>query len=1432
MWTGSVAPNADRNVETVTAIPVADMIGSLKPGVYALSAWDRADEPERWSDRATQWFVVSDLGIASYEGSDGLTVAVRSLSSIAPQAGVTVSLIARNQDLLAEAETDDRGLVTIDRGLLVGKGGAQPSVLLISDRRGAVRDPVSGLIPVTDFSFLDLNRAPFDLSDRGVGGREAPGPMDVFLYADRGVYRPGETARIGILLRDQEARAVEGLPVRVSVLRPDGVKSAEHIVADGGAGGRVLSVPFSRTARTGSWTVEVRVEPEGDPLASLQVQVEDIVPATIDLTVSVAQDRVRPGDVAEVSIKSDYLYGAPAANLQTRAELVIRQEAEPFADWRSHRFGLVEETADAVRKPIGEKVTDADGQAVFAVPFDSVPNTPQPLSALIRVEVLERSGRPVIETVKVPISTHPLSLGIRPLFGSVQEGDLSVGYREEAGFEVIAVDADGRRVAADSVRWRLILEERDYVWSRGSDGWFYDIIVTDRTVDSGTLSIATEHAARYATAQDWGHYRFEVFDPESGAASSIRFRSGWRESAPGAETPDTLEISLQGDRHVPGDTVRAFVRAPFAGTLDLLVATDRIVDRVTLPLPAEGREIALPVTADYGVGAYLLATAYRAGDRGAHMPARAIGVSHVRIDDAPRRLDIVIDTPQTMRPRQTVPVGLSLKSADGRPLSGRAYVTLAAVDEGVLSLTRYQTPDPSRHFHGQRKLGIKIRDLYGKLIDGRVARIGTVRSGGDEAAGAQRGAPDPNVEIVALFSGPVAVDADGRIEIPLDLPDFQGRLRLMVVGWTETSVGAADRGMTVRDPLVSQLALPRFLAIGDRAEVTLSLDPLDVPDGDYAISMASDGPVSVRDATRTVRLSRGRTAVETFALAAEGLGTANLVLSIKGQNGFSIQRQFSLGVRSPRLPAVRQLLTELSPGQSVVLDDGVAGDFLTGTAEATMSLSSNPPIDVAGLVRGLSLYPYGCLEQTTSRALPLLYLSGLADRWSLTGSGGATSRSAMDRRIADAISRTLEQQKYDGSFGLWSADADTDPWISAYAIDFLQRAQMAGHAVPGFALNRANDYLLTLVRSGAQAEPARLAAIAYAHFLTARTGISAPGADLGAARYLADQRSQDMPSAAALAHLGGALALRGDVTRARSVFASAVVRSEDQGRRSDDLRDYGSELRDIAAIIVTAQEAKAAQIDTAGLFRDAERRLRGTAWTSTQEKAWLVLAAATAPGGGPVAINVNGQSIVGATDPTHLAFRPRELAAGTTVKNAGTAGLWHATSVIGIPAQPESPSGVSEGYEINRRFLTAENQPADLARVTQGDRLIVLIEGQFTAAGPSQSLVVDLLPAGFEIENSRLEATAETNTFPWLTELTKPDQEEYRDDRYVAAFDLGTWQGWSRSGNDRKTFRLAYVVRAVTPGTFSVPAVAVEDMYKPSLRALGPEASVTIRKAQ
>ncbi len=515
-------------------------------------------------------------------------------------------------------------------------------------------------------------------------------------------------------------------------------------------------------------------------------------------------------------------------------------------------------------------------------------------------------------------------------------------------------------------------------------------------------------------------------------------------------------------------------------------------------------------------------------------------------------------------------------------------------------------------------------------------------------------------------------------------------------------------------------------------------------------------------------------------------------MSVSGPNGFTLERAYALDVRPATQVLMRRTVRALAKGETFTLSKDMFADFVPGTGRAGLSVAVSTSLDIATLLNELDRYPFGCSEQITSRAVAMLYINELAAQARLSLDGD------IDQRIKDAIARLLARQDSNGSFGLWSVGGD-DAWLDAYVTDFLTRARERKFDVPAAAFTLALDRLRNFVASAPEPGKTGGRELAYALYVLARNG-AAPVGDL---RYIADVKLGEIATPIGKAQIAAALGMLGDKTRSDQVYLAALDSIAPQPKLDLGRADFGSALRDSAALVTLASEGGAAQktIDGAIGRVDAARTLSSA--TSTQEDAWLVLAARSlAKQTNAISLEVAGEPRKGAL---YRSLRAEDLIAALPVTNQGDGNVQAVVSVSGAPLTPEPPA--ERGFKIERNYYTLGGEPADPAKAKQNQRFVVVLKMTEPQPQFGRVIVADYLPAGFEIDNPRLVSSGETGTLSWIADAAEPINTEFRDDHFSAAFE--------RKQDDAAVFTVAYVVRAVSPGRYVLPQAIVEDMYRP-----------------
>ncbi|MET1080632.1 MAG: alpha-2-macroglobulin [Pseudomonas sp.] len=1388
-----------RNTRETLLLPISGLEPFKTPGVYL--AVMRAAGNYNYSQPATL-FTLSDIGLSAHRYQNRLDVFTQALDGGKALDKVALELLDASGRVLASAATDAAGHAEMPLA---------PKADVLLARQG---DQVS---------LLRLASSALDLAEFKIDGPKAH-PLQFFVFGPRDLYRPGETVLLNGLLRDADGVAVKAQPVNVEVRRPDEQVSRKFVWEAGATGLYQYELQLAAEAPTGRWQLLFDL---GDGKPQLyEFLVEDFLPERLALELKGSDTPFTPSDNAEFNVSGRYLYGAPAAGNRLTGQVYVRPLREAVAALPGYQFGSVTEEELTQDLELDEVTLDAEGKTLLKVETRWA-DAKSPLKLILQASLQESGGRPITRRLVQPVWPAKQLPGIRALF----EGE-EIDADGLAEFELLMADAAGNKLAAENLKVRLVRERRDYYWNFAeSEGWSYHFNEKFLNLSEETLNLQAGATAKVSFPVEWGPYRVEVEDPSTGLVSSVRFWAGyrWQDNADGgAVRPDQVKLALDQPAYAAGDTATVTVTPPSAGTGYLLVeSSDGPLWWQEIEVPAEGKAFSIPLAKDWARhDLYVSALIVRPGERKAAItPKRAVGLLHLPLERAPRKLALSLQAPEKMRPGQPLQVKVKALNADGS-VPKQVQVLLAAVDVGILNITEYPTPDPFAALFGRKAYGVDQLDVYGQLIEAGQGRLASLAYGGDAglAGGGKR--PDTSVLIVALQSQPISLDAQGEGVVSLDIPDFNGELRLMAQAWSDERYGMAEAKTVVAAPLVAELSAPRFMAGGDETSLALDLSNLTEQTQKLDVQISTEGQLSLIQSpgaqVAPLQLAKGeRTTLRIPVRALGGYGQGRLNVKVQGLDlpGETLppfSRSWSLGIR-PAYPAQVKQFRTLLKDEPWSLPAGTLEAFEPAGLQSRLALSSRPPLNLGEQIRALKAYPYGCLEQTTSGLYPSLY----ADAASLKRLGLVGEPEEQRRRSIElGIERLLGMQRENGSFGLWGADSEEEYWLSAYVTDFLLRAREQGFAVPPQALENASARLLRYLQESSlievnyseNAEHTRFAVQAYAGYVLARS----QQAPLGALRELYERRALSL-SGLPLVQLAVALQKMGDQPRADEALSIGLGRA----RQAEDwLADYGSPLRDQALILALLEEhdlAKGAREER--LFKLSDE-LAVSPYLSTQERNALYLAGrgllGRPEGDWTAQLTTPGLDQVLSDEQSELKLEGAALAAPLTLRNTSNTPLYQQLTLSGYPAT--APQASAENLSIRREYLGLDGKPLDLQQLVSGELVLVHLALAAKQRVPD-ALVVDLLPAGLELENQNLaqsaasleDASAQVKEWRQSLENAGLKHQEFRDDRYVAAVDV----------NGYDTVHLLYLARAVTPGTYRVPPPQVESMYRPAWHALG-----------
>ncbi|OOV88845.1 alpha-2-macroglobulin family protein [Oceanospirillum linum] len=1404
--------NAEANKLKTVNLPVQNIPALKEPGVYLAVMRD----PARFENTlSVNWFSVTDLGVHVRGYRDAMDVYVHRLSDASPVVGAKVELLTHKGE-------NNRWYTTTG----IGKTRIPYQVEPYHRKALMVTEGAS-------VTLMPLNKPPLDLSRMGTGFRQSLS-QELFIYSPRDLYRGGDTVTINALLRDEDGQRLPDTPLMLTLVRPDGQKVKSLSWVSGGNGFYSFDYPLSADAKTGNW--QVQVKGPDNQVWRHSFKVEDFMPER--LKISWNPDRQAMVQLASqpmaIKVSGEYLYGAPASGNRFDAEFKVSPSVHPIAARPDFFFGQPKNRDWNQAFSRGNLQLNRDGELILSEP-PAWKETTIPLQVQITGSLFESGGRPVVRRHTQHLLPAERLVGVRPLF------DDKVASNSLAEFELIYTNLQGELLASQDLTLKVVNQTRKTYW-RFSDnrGWY--AVHTDQDITELTLpvSIANGEAAKVQVPVNWGQYRLEITDNSTGLVTKLPFETdyGWGDPSQNTSFPDQVALSLDKPAYNAGDKVQLTLTPPSAGETLILVESDHLLWSKRISTPKEGVMVEIPVADDWARhDIYITALHLQPSNKeGRITPTRAIGMIHLPLDRSGRTLQIATELPDKWLPNQTVQAHLKITGDDDRPVD-KAWVTLAAVDVGILSITRFDTPDPAGFFFAQRSYQVEQRDMYADLIELNKEHNAGIAFGGD--GGLTRGGDlaRSEVQIISLYSGRVDV-VNGEAVIPLDLPDFNGRLRLMAVAFDDNRFGHLEEEITVAAPLVTQLSLPRFIAAGDESQVVLDVTNLSGQSREIQVQMLASGPVSLTGSavsSQTLTLADKEKRTLHYPFTADKLsGRIEFNAKVTGFQDYPVDRRWGLISRQPYPVNTHTKHRALSSGERLVLGTEELADAVSDinpdTLKIAAGLSSTVSLDTHRHLDDLLHYPYGCLEQTVSSTYPWLYaLEGQLDRQLEEIGDGQYSPAYQQSALEAGLGRIASKQKSNGGFGMWSAtDEYEQHWLTAYAGHFMTDAVNAGISVDSGmmarTLKRLQDYTRDRgnLRERWSPEPDqyRFAYQAYAHYVLARNN----RASLADIRRLAQKVSGESPSLS-IVQLAVAAKLQGD-----QELSDTLMTASSKPEKWHYIGHYGSEIRDKAqqARLLAEHDMKSDRLQS--LTRLVSGALKKRHYLSTQEQiSILQMSQALDKAGGKP-----WQAVVrlGSTDSEHssdkalyLTAEGADLTQGAEIINKGDATLYADFAIQSTPETAPEASGYG-GVSVVRDFMDATGKPLPVHHgriaLQTGDRVLVSLLVNSDKFRPDL-LLVDLLPAGLELENQNLSDSLKLSnlrlgdlTLDQWSERADIRHQEYRDDRFVTALAAGKDERWGQN----EATRIFYLARAVTPGVYRIPNALLEDMYDPEVRAI------------
>ena len=1235
---------------------------------WNLYNWEDADDPTKPSyymdtDRfPVVQLLASDIGlVAEYAGGNQLWVATTDLITGEPLPGAKLEVFDYQLQCIGKGKTDGKGLATLtvehQPFAIVAKAGGSTAYL-----------------KTTQDDERSLSR--FD-----VGGETVQEGLKAFIYGERGVWRPGDTLHVNMLLSDKGHNLPDGHPATLELYTPEG-QFHSRMVRTGKDGFFTYNIPTRDTDPTGYWNAYFKV---GGSSFHKILHIETIKPNRLKIHVDYPSV-LEAGLKREARIAAEWLTGGAAGGAKAHAQLTLRRrKGAPFQGFEAYTFDNPASKFQEAQAELFTTWLDGNGSATAELRLPEAADAPGMLEAFVVTSVEEKGGDESFTTQTLPFSPYSAYVGIKLPKGEYLETD------KTHSADIAVVDAKGRPVKGHALEYVLYKVGWNWWWDIQGDG--LDTYVNGnsvKVVKSGVLTSAIQDVTVFINIpkDDWGRYLLLVRDRESGHISGQTFLADWPdyEGRAGRRDPETLTmLSFSTDKpsYTVGDQATVYIpAAPGARALVSLENAGGVVSREWVELSDKDTPWRFAVTQEMAPNIYVHITLVQPyGNTVNDLPLRLYGVQRVRVENPGSKLVPQIQMPDKLHPEEEFTLKISEK--DGRPMT----YTLAIVDEGLLDLTAFKTPDPWARMNKVEALGVATWDLYDDVVGARNGRLTPLSAiGGDEDA-VRSARKDNRFNPVVLCFAPRTVAAKGTDVVKVKLPQYVGSVRVMVVAAHDGAFGSAQKTVPVQSPLMVISTLPRQLGCGEEVAVPVNVFALEESVKDVAVTIEADGPVELPDRTERVHFTSTGDQLVCFkmkALAQEGVAHVKVTATAAGHKA---SEEIALPVVQPQAPVTRVERFTLAAGASRKVSGG------------QLQVSAFPVPDAHGLYAAMRDYPYDCTEQLSARGLTLVNL--------LPQLNSVDSTEACSL-MPGIIARLYARQNADGGFAYWGG-GKSDSWVSSMAGILLVQAQKAGFEVNNGVVKAWRTYQEKLSQAYRIAGNSLFSQADEAYRLYS---LAVAGASSQAGMNRLREAKELTPQARWL--LASAYALSGKASTAGAVLDAV---GHDFPEYSPYNLTYGSATRDrfaaLEALVLCGRMGEAMSL---AQELPLERTL------STQESAFAAVALAR----------------LFRKVPTREA--QTVLDNGVLTNNSeGTVYVTLAT--VSREALPASANGL--GLEVS--YVDADGAPVNANALAQGTRFTARIKVQSKQAGRDlQHLALSLnVPSGWEIVNDRMAGGAE-----------------------------------------------------------------------------------------
>ncbi len=1332
--------------------------------------------------------LASNLGIIAKQGTGReMVVAVTDLLTTKPVAGAEITILDFQNQTVGEAKTGADGVVIISVS-------HKPYILFAkqAEQRGYLR--------LDEASALSVSR--FDVS-----GQVMQKGKIGFIYGERGVWRPGDTLFISFILKSVKNNLPADIPVIFELINPHGQTVNRQVKTSGTNGLYVFKTNTSSDAPTGRWRCRISV---GGSTFEKGFRIETVKPNRLKINLDFGGKEILVNNRSTGKMSVKWLHGAIARGLKADVNITLNQSTTTFKNYKSYVFD------DMFRQFYPEEIKgfegtlDDNGEAAVSFNINLKERAPGMLKAAFNTRVFEKGGDFSVDRFIIPFAPYKVFVGLKTATGD-RRGALVTDTVHR--MSVVTVDAEGKRVSTGDLEYQIYKVNRRWWWEsndRNLAGYMGSS--NNNLIKKGTVKMKDGKGSFpfRISYPEWGRYVVRVIDNLNGHATAKTVFVDWPGWAlkPVGDDPEgasMLSFSADKKKYEVGDKATVSFPSSGVGSAFVSIETGSGILQTFWVEPKKGSSsFSFDITKEMSPNIYVHITMLQPHSQMANnLPIRLYGVIPLLVEDSETHLVPIIKTADEFRPEKSATIKVSEK--DGKAMS----YTLAVVDDGLLDLTRFNTPNPWRQFFAKVALGVHTWDIYNDVLGAYGGKIEQMFSiGGDEDLSGKKETTKANrFKPMVKFIGPYTLKAGRTNKHTISIPRYVGSVRVMVVATSGEAFGDAQKTVPVRNPVMVLTTLPRVLSPGETVDVPVAVFAMKDNVKNVSVTLSTNTLFTILGSNkREVTFSQPGDKSVTFKIKVnkkQGFGKISVAASSKGETA---RDDIEVNVENPNPPLTTVISNVTEPGKKIQIPYTLQG--IEGTNHVTLEVSSIPPIDLGRRLDYLIQYPHGCVEQVTSSAFPQLFIDKVMDV-------PATMQMKAEANIKAAIKKLSGFIRSDGGFGYWPGSSSSNDWCTSYAGHFMLEAEKQGYTLPIGFKQKWMNYQKLKSRQWVFSKDKYGEDLVQAYRLY--TLLLAGGSELSAMNRM---RNIQALSVQARWRLAAAYALAGYSDVANKLVDKVSINPTTQRHY---YYTYGSSERDKAMIIETLILLNR-RTDAAPLVQSVSKALSGNRWMSTQTTSYCLLAMSKFAGDKTTSSKLSFEwkadsdkgSKVRSQKPIYQTpITPIEEGGEISVTNSSDGVIFTRLIMEGIPEQGDMIEQ-AKNLSMTVNYTTINGENINVNRLQQGTDFmaIVTVKNPGTMGYQKDMALSQIFPSGWEIRNTRMEDVVSVH------EKDMPDYRDIRDDRVYTYFNIGT--------NRSKTF--VVMLNAAYTGRFYLPATTCEAMYNNDVMARKPGRWVTVVK--